>query len=435
MFGHAGLPPRADMFAALAAFHAQTGDVFQMSAPRLNMTVLCGPEAGRFIYVSEQERLQWRCEGDAITRLLRRGLLVVDGDEHDRLRQLMEPPLRHRSLPAYLPAILRYTDAACARWREDETHDMLAEMRRLAVLIVMDTLFGVDLTPEIDRLWPSVLAAVHFIAPGLWLFWPDMPRLRSRQPLAELEAWMVGLIRRRRCEQARDRERRTDLLDYLIDSGLDDDLIRDQILTMLIAGHDTSTALLSWALWLLGRHPEVQRQAQAEIDQVIGNGLFEAEDVRRLTLLDQIIKETLRLYPPAHASQRRIVGDDLSFPSPHGDFHLPADRRLLFSIYLTQRHPQHWERPHDFWPERFAPEHKKPAAFSYVPFGGGPRTCLGAAYGSFEAQVVLARLLQHFTFELPNQAIHLHMGAAIEPRPGVMMRLHRRWTRREPPLV
>ncbi|MBX7234510.1 MAG: cytochrome P450 [Caldilineales bacterium] len=424
MLGRPGLPPHIDMFGALAAFHAHAGDVFQMGAPRLNMTVLCGPEAGRFIYVTERERLQWRCEGDAITRLLRQGLLVIDGEEHDRLRQLMEPPLRQRGLPAYLPAMLRYTDAVADGWRQGERRDMLAEMRRIAVLIVMDTLFSVDLTAEIDRLWPSILAAVHYISPGLWLFWPDMPRPRSRRPLAELDAWLYAFIRRRRQAQPPG-DRPTDLLDLLIAAGLDDDLIRDQMLTMLIAGHDTSTALLSWALWLLGRHPEVQRQAQAEIAQVVGDKPPTADHLRQLALLDQIIKETLRLYPPAHASQRRIVGGDLSFPSPAGEFDLPADRRLLFSIYLTQRHPQHWEAPHEFRPARFGPDHKKPASFSYVPFGGGPRTCLGAAYGSFEALAVLARLLQRFSFELPDPDIHLHMGAAIEPRPGVFVRVSR----------
>ncbi len=424
MFGHAGLPPHPDMFAALAAFHARTGDVFQLRAPRLSMTVLCGPEAGRFIYLTERERLQWRCEGDAITRLLRRGLLVIDGDEHDRLRQVMEPPLRQRQLPAYLPAMLRYTDAVADRWREGETRDMLVEMRRIAVLIVMDTLFSVDLTTAIDRLWPSILAAVHFISPGLWLLWPDIPHPRSRRPLAELDAWLYCLIDGRRTSPTSDRS--PDLLDLLLAAGLDDDLIRDQMLTMLIAGHDTSTALLSWALWLLGRHPAIQSRAQVEIDQVLGDDLPAADHARRLVYLDQIIKETLRLYPPAHASQRQITGGNLTFPSPAGDFDLPADRRLLYSIYLTQRHPQHWERPHDFWPERFALDHQRPAAFSYVPFGGGPRTCLGAAYGSFEAQIVLARLLQRFEFELPDPTIHLHMGAAIEPRPGVFLRVRRR---------
>ncbi len=426
MIDHAGLIPHVNLFDALAAFQTQTGDVFQMSAPRLNMTVLCGPEAGRFIYVSERGRLQWRCEGDAITRLLRHGLLVIDGEEHDSLRAVMEPPLRQRELPAYLPAMVRYTDAVSARWHEGQTYDMLVEMRRIAVLIVMDTLFSIDLTDDIERLWPSILAAVHFISPGLWLFWPDMPRPRSRRALAELDAWLYELIRRRRDDRDPAHGRNADLLDHLIAAGLDDDLVRDQMLTMLIAGHDTSTALLSWALWLLGRHPDVQQQAQAEIDQMIGDDAITADTVRRLAYLDQIVKETLRLYPPAHASQRRVMGEGLTFGTANGDFDLPRDRRLLYSIYLTQRHPQHWERPNDFWPERFAPDRKKPAAFSYVPFGGGPRTCLGAAYGGFEAQVVLARLLQRFDFELPDPAIHLHMGAAIEPRPGVLMRVHQR---------
>lgn len=383
------------------------------------MVVMCGPEAGRFVYTQAGDRLRWRCEGDAITRLLGQGLLVIDGAQHDELRKIMEPALRPSQLPDYLPAMLRYTEAETDSWRHGDVVDMAEAVRCIAILIVTDTLFGVDISSELDRLWKPILAAVSFIGPGAWLLWQGMPRPRYRRPLADLDAWLYGMIDDRR----RDGGNPDDILGRLLAvPGLSDAVIRDQLLTMIIAGHDTSASLLAWTMWLLGRHPEIQVQAQAEIDAVLGNGSITPEKLRQLRFVDQIVKEALRLYPPAHTSQRRVSGEPIQF----NDYTLTASDRLMHSIYLSQRHSDHWSHPDDFQPERWSPGQPKPEAFTYTPFGGGPRTCVGAAYGAFEAQAILARLLQEFQFELPDPTVHMHMGAAIEPRPGVFMRVHRR---------
>jgi cytochrome P450 len=182
------------------------------------------------------------------------------------------------------------------------------------------------------------------------------------------------------------------------------------MLTMLIAGHDTYTALLAWVFALLGQHPDTYRQLVAEL---------EYDD--RPPLLDQVIKEALRLYPPIHIGNR-MAAEDLELQ----DGTVPAGARMFYSIYLTQRDPSIWENAEEFCPARFERGQKTPP-FSYVPFGGGPRACIGAAFGQAEARLVLAYLLKNFEF-IPLNAddIHPHMGATLEPRPGVIMKVFKR---------
>jgi cytochrome P450 len=204
--------------------------------------------------------------------------------------------------------------------------------------------------------------------------------------------------------------------------GLTDDLIRDQLLTILIAGHDTSTALLSWALVLLGRHPKVKERASQEVRSVLGDRPPAFEDLSKLEFLDQVINETLRLYPPIHVGMR-TAAIDLEFQG----YRIPAGSRIMYSIYLTHHSPRYWDEPESFRPDRFAPQNRlDQPPYAFVPFGGGPRNCLGMAFAQVEVKVVLARLLQCFDFVLQPGKISAHMGATLEPRPGVWLTLSRR---------
>jgi cytochrome P450 len=193
-----------------------------------------------------------------------------------------------------------------AKWSDGSVHDMLVEMRRVALLIFIGTLFDVEFGPDMDRLWNPILRSIKYISPGLWIVWPDIPRPGYRKALHQMDEYLYGIIRARRDEPRGE----GDLLGRLIRvPGLDDDLIRDQLLTMLIAGHDTSTALLAWILHLLGNHPEEMAKAQAEVDSVLGGVLPTAGKIGRLTHLDLIIKEALRLYPPIHVGNRIVAKD------------------------------------------------------------------------------------------------------------------------------
>jgi cytochrome P450 len=198
------------------------------------------------------------------------------------------------------------------------------------------------------------------------------------------------------------------------------------MLTMLIAGHDTSTALLSWALFLVGSHPRAMAQTRAGVDDVLGRRPPSAEDTGQLRYMDQIIKEALWLFPPIHVGNRLAPQD--TEVSGH---HVPARTRLMHSIYLIYRDPGQWLESRCFRPERLdrSKRHARPA-LAYVPFGGGPRNCIGATFAQVESKVVLACILQRFDFLLVAKKIGPYMGATLEPRLGVVMRIQPRGTNR-----
>lgn len=381
----------------------QVGRFFQIPIPGFRPFVVFGPEANRKVLVTERQKFSWR-NTDPVTDLLRRGMLVVDGEEHERYRDLMEPPLHPSRLPDYTQMMIEQTDRVASLWKDGEMVDMLVEGRKIALLIIMQALFSKDVWDDLPRIWTPIIKAIQYISPGMWVFWRQMPRVGFGKHLRELDTYLVEMIQERR----RSEEGSQDLLQHLIDAGLSDDVIRDQMLTMLIAGHDTSTALLAWTFALLGQHQEVHARVVEEV-----------HSVDRSPLLDQVIKESLRLYPPIHIGNRRIA-EEVRF----GEDSVPAGERMFYSIYLTHRDPTIWENAEEFCPERFTRGRKTPP-FSYIPFGGGPRSCIGAAFGQAEARIVLARLLQTYQFEFTNHKIHAHMGATLEPRPGVRMRVRR----------
>lgn len=401
--------------AAMKVLYSSMGRFFQIPLPGFKAFVVGGPLANRQVLVTERKKLLWRSEGDPVTTLLRQGVLVVDGEQHDEYRHAMEPVLGPGSLPSYLPRILRYTDRVSATWADGQIVDMLVESRRIALLIIMDALFSVDFWDDLPRLWKPILKAIAFISPGAWIVFPKLPRLGYRKQIKILDQYLYEIIRVRRAGAPCH-----DLLGHLINTGLDDAAIRDQMLTMLIAGHDTSTALLAWTFYLLGAHPDMLSQLQSELDQGLQGQPPQTPSGWQPPLLDAVIKEALRLYPPIHLGSRRVT-ETMAFD---GNL-VPAGERLIYSIYLTHRDPGVWENPDDFKPERFFQGRKYPP-FAYVPFGGGPRSCIGAAFGQAEARLVIGRLLQTHHFELVNPKVSTHMGATLEPRPGVFMRVKRK---------
>lgn len=390
------------------------GRFFQIPLPGFRPYVVFGPEANRKVLVTEREKVLWR-NTDPVTDLLRRGVLIVDGEEHDRYRKLMEPPLHPSRLPAYTDMMIRQTERVASTWRDGGIVDMLVESRKIALLIIMQALFSKDVWDDLPHIWTPILKAIEYISPGAWILWRKIPRPGYKKHLRALDDYLHQIIASRRASMTNDQLPITnhqppipnDLLQHLIDAGLTDDLIRDQMLTMLIAGHDTSTALLAWTFALLGEHPNIYQRLIEELDTL-----------DKSPLLDQVIKESLRLYPPIHIGNRRVA-EEMDF----GEGKVPAGERLFYSIYLTHRDPEIWENPDSFCPERFAHGRKTPP-FSYVPFGGGPRACIGGAFGQAEARIVLAHLLRNYQFQFTHHPIHPHMGATLEPRPGVFMRVH-----------
>jgi cytochrome P450 len=398
----------------LKAMAKHVGRFFQIPIPGFRPYVVFGPEAARKVLVTDRNKLLWR-NTDPVTDLLRHGVLVTDGEEHDHYRSLMEKPFHPSQLSNYTQMMLEQTDRVMSTWQDGQTVDMLVEGRKIALLIIMQTLFSKDAWKDIPSIWKPILKTIQYVSPGAWILWRKIPRLGYGRSLKVIDDYLYGIINDRRQTMNDDQSsivhHHNDLLQHLIDAGLDDDTIRDQMLTMLIAGHDTSTALLAWTFALLGQHPEIHTQVVQEVDQAEG----------KYQLLDNVIKESLRLYPPIHIGNRRVA-EEIEF----AEGNVPAGERMFYSIYLTHRDPEIWENAEEFCPERFSHGRKTPP-MSYIPFGGGPRACIGAAFGQAEARIVIARLLQTFSFEPLNaDQIHPYMGATLEPHPGVMMKVVRK---------
>src|SRR5215216_264019 len=235
------------------------GRFFRIPIPGFRPFVVFGPDANRKVLVTERNKVLWR-NTDPATDLLQRGVLVTDGAEHDYYRELMEEPLHPSRLPNYTRTMIEQTDRVSAQWKDNEVIDMLVEGRKIALLIIMQTLFTKDVWDDLPHLWTPILKAIQFISPGMWILWRNIPRPGYRKSLTELDEYLYRLITERRLGTFEQ-----DLLQHLVDAGLTDKVIRDQMLTMLIAGHDTSTALLAWTFALLGQHPTIHMQVVNEV--------------------------------------------------------------------------------------------------------------------------------------------------------------------------
>jgi cytochrome P450 len=411
--------------AALQVFHAELGDIFRVNLPGFTPVVMVGPQAARFVLVQARGELRWRTESDPVTRLLRHGVLVEDGATHDELRRLLNPALHRRMLGEYIGVMWQRAAQVTDAWPEGGVVDMLVEMRKIALLSLMHTLYQVDFTPQLRSLWDAVLGCIGYISPGIWMVWRGAPRPGYRRAIQAMDRYLYQIIAERRRLLDRRADPPTDMLGLLIYSGMGDDLIRDQLLTMLIAGHDTVTALMAWALHLLGEHPEALARAQAEADACLGDdGPPQIEQLNQLNYLEQVTKEALRLYPPIHLGSRQAAVD-----LDYQGYRIPQGERVIYSIYLTQRHPAYWREPDCFDPQRHAAG-DRPPPYAWLAFGGGPRNCIGAAYGQVEALVVLAHVLRRFRLQPTGRHVTPHMGATLEPHPGVFMRV---WRCSQPP--
>lgn len=407
--------------AALQVFRECLGDIFQIELPGFKPIVMSGPDAARFVLVQKREDFRWRNESDPVTDLLRHGLLVEDGETHAEIRQIINPSLHRKMLSEYVQVMLEQVHCVLNSWPEDGVVDMLVETRKIALLILMKTLYQVDFYPHLKPLWNSILECIRYISPGLWMLWSKAPRRKHQNEINKLDTYLYQIIRERRKLISRETPKANDMLGLLIHSGMEDGLIRDQLLTMLIAGHDTVTALMAWTFFLLGTHPNAMLQVQEEaIEQLQDQQLIDMECINRMSYLGQVIKESLRLYPPIHLGSR-LSALDLEY----NGYLIPENTRVVYSIYLTHRHPDFWAEPNRFEPERFMAG-SNPLPYSWLAFGGGPRNCIGAAFGQVEAKLVIGAILSQYRLELIEKKVAPHMGATLEPHPGVKMRVRKK---------
>jgi cytochrome P450 len=307
---------------------------------------------------------------------------------------------------------------------------VLPEMMRFTLQIVGRALLTMDLTGQADEISHSMtIANEKFGGFDLGMLAPWFPtpgNLRFKKAVRDLRGIVLDIIANRRRE---DRDY-GDLLSMLLavrdeetGEGMDNEQLRDEVLTLILAGHETTANALAWTWYLLGQHPEVERKLHAELDEVLGGRAPTMADLGNLNYTGMIIDEAMRLRPPVWAIGRAAIEDDeiLGYPIPKGS-------NVMLSQWFAHRHPSFWENPERFEPERFSAERAagRPR-YAYFPFGGGPRLCIGNMFALMEAQLVLASVAQRYRLRLvPNHPVELQPLITLRPRHGVKVTLEAR---------
>ena len=365
------------------------------------------------------------------------GLFTSDGESWLHQRRLMQPSFHHKRLAGFGRLMTEATVNMFERWQSlssnDAPLDIPLEMMRLSLRIAGLALFSLDLSNEAETvgrtfstLGPLISRYATLPFPPLWV-----PTPRNRRLLAGLNTLdnVVYAIIEERRKQSVDTDT-PDLLWMLLSArdeetglGMSDQQLRDEVLTLLLAGHETTAAALTWTWYLLAQHPDVERRLHAELDTVLGGRRPSVEDLDKLPYTRMVIQEALRLYPPAFGFTRFAAGED-----EMGGYRIPANSVIFLSAYCTHRHPAFWEEPEVFDPERFTPERSagRPR-FAYFPFGGGPRQCIGNTFAMMEAQLVVATVAQRYSLRLvPGHRVEPQVLLTMRPRYGLPMMLHPR---------
>ncbi|MFL6072377.1 MAG: cytochrome P450 [Mycobacteriales bacterium] len=402
------LPLRRDVLGTFAAARARYGDVVRFDAgpPGMRRTFYGAFHPDGVRQVLATDNANYRKDNAAyleMRALFGDGLLTSQDETWRRQKRFLQPLFTAKRVTGYAGLMVEETAALLDRWRAapaGHTVELHQEMMRLALRVAGGSLFGADVeaaVPVIERTVPPL--ARHMIARALGPVrvprgWPTPGNRRADRYQRALFALCDDLIARRRADGP---GRADDLMSLLVAASggadpLSDTEIRDQVLIFLLAGHDTTGAALSYGLWLLGWHPEVQARARAEVADVLGDRTPTAADADRLSYLNQIVQETLRLYPSAPAIGRMTAaGGEL------GGYRLPPRAEVFVSPWVTHRHPDFWPDPERFDPDRFAPErvHARPR-YAWFPFGGGPRACIGQYFAMLEATLAMAMVLRRF---------------------------------------
>lgn len=374
---------------------------------------------------------------EQLSRVLGEGLLTSDGETWKRQRRLVQPAFARGRLAGYADVMAEEARRTFEGWsssssRPDE-RDMSHEMMELTLRIVSLTLFGHDASGDVEAVRGAMRTLQGSLAtPDLLPKWAPSPTRRAvERAIASLDAVIFGLIAERRRDRLRgDARARVDLLDILLGSGEGGDAgdvltereIRDQLMTLFLAGHETTSHALTWTLYLLARNPREEQRLADEVRTVIGDRPPSLDDLERLPRTKQVIEESMRLYPPAYLLARRASED-----AEIGGYLIPRGSEVIGWTYMTHRDSRWFPDPLSFRPERFSPEGEasmKP--FSFLPFGAGPRACIGKSFAMVEAQLLLASLIQRFRFELLPQKVELSPRITLHPKRGLRMRLYPR---------
>ncbi len=403
--------------------------VYFVNRPELIREVLT-TKMKSFPKLGRQMRALRAIEGD--------GLVVAEGAAWRRQRSMVQPAFHAAHLGHYARVIVEHATRRADRWPTDATLDMGEEMNQLALEIIARVVFDVDWAGQASRLREAVQVFRAYMQKEVTSLvrlpdWLPLPgRLRQRRAVRAVDELIWELIRERRASGAVGE----DMLSQMLAAGrgaageapITDKEARDEATTLFVAGHDTTSAALTWFWYLLARHPEVATRVREEVDAVLGGRAATSEDVPRLPHVERAVKESLRLYPAAGFLFARQAAEDVEL----GGHLIRRGGWVFISPYVAHRDPRSFEGPEAFDPDRFAPGRvEKIPGYAYLPFGGGARICIGSALATMELVLVAATILQRFDVQLaPEQGEpEPEMEVVLRPRGGLRVRLAARGAR------
>jgi len=411
------------------------GDVVHMKAGPYHGFLVSDPADIRHVLQDNARNYHKSPLYDRLRDSLGNGLLTSEDAFWLRQRRLAQPAFHRQRLVTMADAMIDCTEQMLERWdrvaASGEPIDLVEEMMALTQAIIVRTMFSTDLgaTAEIvNRTWPIINRRIGetFWATKLETTLPLPANTRFRRAIDELETVVYRIIADRR----RDKRDEPDLLSMFLSArdeetgaSMTDRQLRNEVMTMLLAGHETTSLALSWTYLLLSQHPAVEREIADEVDRVIGEGRPTFAHLDRLTRTRQAIDESLRIYPPAWGFSRRAIDDDElgGYPVPKG--------WLVFVIpFVVHRRSKLWPDPDRFDPDRFTPEREAARPrFAYIPFGGGPRGCIGNQFAMVEAMLIVAAIAQRYHVALlPDQDVRPEPLITLRPKPGIRARIERR---------
>ena len=416
-----------DLLAGVAHIDAVGGDLVVVSAPGLPpLYLLRHPDVIREVLVDRNADVTKARGLRLASRILGHGLLTSEPPVHTRQRKLVLPAFHHGRLRHYGQTMVDLALAEADRWADGEPIDGAAAMNRLALAIAGRTLFGADVLSDADRVSRAVHDAMvafdgaqyPFADKLMWL--PTRANRTADRARNTLDGIVYGLIHERRAASADPREPveddASDLLAMLLDArdedtgaAMTDEEVRDEAMTLLLAGHETTAAALAWTWLLLAQHPDAEARLHAEVDALSAPPSFDALD--RLPYTRQVFAEAMRLYPPAWT-----VGREAARDTTLGGHDVPRGATILFAPYFLHRDPRVWEEPDSFRPERFEAEARAERhKFAYLPFSAGRRGCIGEQFAWVEGVLVLATIAQRWRLRLAGPTPDLHASVTLRP--------------------
>ncbi|WP_253737137.1 cytochrome P450 [Halohasta salina] len=423
-----------DPFAFMDACADAYGDVIGIDLGPQPLYMLTNPRDIERVLVAEASSFPKRDLGDdAVDRLLGEGLLTSEGAAWQDKRQRANPAFHSGRINSLADMMVDHTEAMVADWNDGDRVDVHVEVARLTVRIIVSAMFGTDIDPE------RVEAIQTHLEPLGRRFEPDpfgrlvpdwAPTKKNREFRAAvdaLEAIIDDIVAERRGTEGGDGDEPMDLLSILLRAQrhgeVTDGDIRDEMMTMLLAGHDTTALTLTYTWYLLSQHPEVEERLHAELDAVLGGDRPTAADSRRLSYTTNVLNEAMRLYPPVYTLFREAAVD-----AEFGGYQLPAGSGLMLPQWVVHRSPRWYDDPETFDPDRWesARSSERPR-FAFFPFGGGPRHCIGKQFSMLEATVILSIVAQEYTMEyLGSDDLSLRGSLTMHPEEPVAMRLRER---------